>query len=126
VDHLLYFRCRFVLGMAYGQLSKFERSVEHLEQAHRGQLGTLGEAHPETLRTQFELAMALKLAGSTDQARINGLLDRARVLSAEVTGRLNDLYGLPMVGSVVARLTPAPLLRWAHHRNHGHKQRGDD
>jgi tetratricopeptide (TPR) repeat protein len=125
VDHLLYFRCHFVLGMAYGQLSKFDRSVEQLDQAHRGQLSTLGEAHPETLRTQFELAMALKLGDSPDQARINALLDRARSLSAEVTGRLNDLYGLPTVGAMVARLAPGPLLRWAHHLNHGHKQQSD-
>jgi tetratricopeptide (TPR) repeat protein len=120
-DHPLYLRCGYVLGMAYFQLGRFPRAIDHLDEAHRGQLVTLGEAHPETLRTQFELAMALKLGDRTGKARANALLDRVRVLSPKVTGRLNDLYGQAAVASVLARHAPVWLLRWPHRHNHQDK-----
>ncbi|RAS59243.1 hypothetical protein C8D87_115103 [Lentzea atacamensis] len=120
-DHPLYHRCSYVLGMAYAQLASFPRAVDHLDSAHRGQLITLGEAHPETLRTQFELAIALKLRDSKSNKRANALLDRVRVLSPRVTGRLNDLYGQSVVASTLARFSPTWLLRFAHRANHKSK-----
>ncbi|MCP2247362.1 TIR domain-containing protein [Lentzea aerocolonigenes] len=121
VDHPLHHRCSYVLGMAYLQLAKFPQAIEHLESAHRGQLVTLGEAHHETLRTQFELAMALKLQDRKFNKRANALIDRVRVLSPKVTGRLNDLYAQSWVASIIARFSPTWLLRSAHRANHKHK-----
>jgi hypothetical protein len=119
--HPLYLRCAYVLGMAYCQLSKFPQAVAHLDAAHRGQVITLGAAHPETLRTQFELAMALKLEGRQGKARGNTLLTGVWKLSPKATGRLNDLYGQAVFAVVLARHAPVWLLRWAHRSNHKHK-----
>ncbi len=119
--HPLYLRCAYVLGMAYCQLGKFPQAVAHLDAAHRGQVITLGVAHPETLRTQFELAMALKLEGRQGKARGNTLLTGVWKLSPKATGRLNDLYGQAVFAVVLARHAPVWLLRWAHRSNHKHK-----
>ncbi|RSM91495.1 TIR domain-containing protein [Kibdelosporangium aridum] len=117
--HPLVSRCLYTLGMAHFQLADFAAAAGCLESAHTGQLVAFGLYHHETLRTQFELGMALKLRNN--DCRANALLDGVRLAAPRVTGRVNDLYGQATVATTFARWAPVWMLRRAHRANHKHK-----
>ena len=120
--HPVVLREQYVRGLAYSQLRRFGDAVRALEQAHRRQVAVLGPAHPETLQTQFELAMALKLRnGAGDMKRGNTLLDEVNRLAPSVVGRKTDLPWLAFTGATLARWAPAWMLRAAHWQNHKDK-----
>ncbi|MFD2416454.1 hypothetical protein [Amycolatopsis pigmentata] len=120
--HPIVLREYYVHGLAYYQLAKFDEAVEALGHAHRGQLGALGIAHPETLRTQFEFAMALKLRGHNgDNERANVLLDEVVSQARSVIGNHDDLPWQAFTGATLARFQCRTLLRLAHRANHKHK-----
>ncbi|MBP2327219.1 hypothetical protein JOF56_007604 [Kibdelosporangium banguiense] len=118
--HPLVLRCCYVLGMAHAQLTEFGPAVTCLEEAHTGQLAAFGVYHHETLRTQYELGVLLKI--TKDKTRANNLLDGVRRAAPKVTGRVNDLYGQATVATTLARYVPSRVLRWAHWLNHKDKQ----
>lgn len=120
--HPMLLREYYVHGLAHEQLAHFDEAVEALGHAHSGQLLALGITHPETLQTQFEFAMALKLRGyDGDRRRANPLLDEVVKRASSVTGWLNDLPWQAFIAAKGVRFASTRLLRWAHKRNHGHK-----
>jgi hypothetical protein len=102
---------------------KFTQAVECLDDAHRGQLATLGEAHPEMLRTQFELAMAIRMSDAPDRARSNALLDRCVAHPTR-----NGPHQRPYGQSATASRGPVTPIdgRWGHRSNHRHSGRRTD
>ncbi|WP_410593664.1 TIR domain-containing protein [Amycolatopsis sp. lyj-23] len=121
-QHPVVLREYYVQGLAHSQLRRFDDAVRALERAHRGQVAVLGPAHPETLQTQFELAMALKLRnGQGDPRRGNTLLDEVNRLAPSVVGRKTDLPWQAFTGATLARWAPGSVLRWAHRKNHEDK-----
>lgn len=119
--HPLVLRERYVLGLAHFQLAEFGEAAASLERAHRGQLTTLGIAHPETLQTQFEFAMALKLGSGDQRKRANDLLDEVVKHAKAIVGLLNDLPWQAFTAATLARYAPRCALRAAHRANHKHK-----
>ncbi|MDX8035313.1 TIR domain-containing protein [Lentzea sp. BCCO 10_0856] len=120
--HPIVLREYYVHGLAHQQLRDFDKGVEVLGRAHRGQLAALGIAHPETLQTQFEFAMALKLRDRDgDSKRANALVDEVAERAKLITGWRNDLPWQAFTAATLARYFPAAGLRWAHWLNHKHK-----
>ncbi|GHH57974.1 toll/interleukin-1 receptor domain-containing protein [Lentzea cavernae] len=120
--HPIVLREYFVQGLSHQQLADFDKAVDVLERAHSGQLAVLGIAHPETLQTQFEFAMALRLRDhGSDQRRAIALLDEVVERAKKITGWLNDLPWQAYTGAFAARWAPLWLLRRAHKDNHKHK-----
>ncbi|ANZ40968.1 hypothetical protein BBK82_38285 [Lentzea guizhouensis] len=120
--HPLVLREHYVRGLAHSQLGEIVEGADELGTAHRGQLTTLGIVHPETLRTQFELAIALKLRDHDgDNRRANVLLDEVWKHANHVTGWLDDLPWQAFFGATLVRWTPVRALRGIHRANHKHK-----
>jgi hypothetical protein len=114
--HPLVLRCCYVLGMAHFQMGEFNAAVACLEEARTGQLAAFGLLHHETLRTQYELGVALKM--TNQNTRGNALLDGVRQAAPKVTGRLNDLYGQTIAATTLARFASSWVLRRVHQANH--------
>jgi tetratricopeptide (TPR) repeat protein len=120
--HPIVLREHYVRGLACSQLGRFDDAVEALDRAHRGQLTVLGIAHPETLQTQFELAMALKLQGlDKGMSQANSLLDQVNERAPKVVGRRTDLPWQALTAATLARYAPAWLLRQVHKQSHQDK-----
>lgn len=120
--HPTVLRERTTHGLAYSQLARFDEAVEALEHAHCGNLVALGITHPETLQTQFEYAIALKLRGrSGDIQRANTLFDEVRQRAKSVVDNRDERVFRAVVGATLARYMPAMLLRKAHRANHEHR-----
>ncbi|WP_158104521.1 toll/interleukin-1 receptor domain-containing protein [Amycolatopsis kentuckyensis] len=120
--HPIVLREHYIRGLAYSQLARFDEAIDELGRAEGGQVVALGIAHPETLQTQFELAMALKLRGHQgDMRRGNTLLDAVLERTPSVIGIRHDLPWQAFIAAKGARWAPARLLRMAHRQNHRHK-----
>jgi tetratricopeptide (TPR) repeat protein len=106
-EHPLYYRALFLRGLIHAQLQQPTRARPLFEQALAGQKAVLGLGHAHTLRTQYELAVVLKLDGDPGwQPLMREVHDRAR----DATGRENDLYAQSLLALGLLRL-PAWAVR---------------
>jgi TIR domain len=106
-NHPYYLRATFAEGMTYGQRMDFRAARTRYERALRGQLAVLGPMHAHTLRTQYELAVAMKF--TDDAERSAALIADVRRKAPHAVGRANDLYTQAWVADVLLRL-PTPLV----------------
>jgi tetratricopeptide (TPR) repeat protein len=107
IEHPLYYRALFLRGLIHAQLQDPASARPLFQRTLAGQRATLGLGHAHTLRTQYELAVALKLDGDPGwQPLVQEVHERAR----EATGRENDLYAQSLIALGLLRL-PASLVR---------------
>ena len=108
-QHPLYLRALFIVGLTYAQRDDYPQSRQVLETAYAGQLAVLGPLHAHTLRTEYELAVALKFTG--EQQRSAQLIDEVFRLAPRGVGRMNDLYTQAAVAKVLLKHLPASVIR---------------
>ena len=106
-DHPLYYRALLLRGLIHAQLDQPAIARPLFEQALAGQKAALGLGHAHTLRTQYELAIALKLE---DDPRWRPLMEEVRERARAAVGRENDLYAQAQIALALLRL-PTPLVR---------------
>ena len=106
--HPLYLRATFILGLTYSQRDGYRRARQLFETAYAGQVAVLGPLHAHTLRTQYELAVAMKFTG--DPRRSEELIEEVFRLAPRAVGRTNDLYTQAAVAKVLLKL-PAGAVR---------------
>ena len=105
--HPLYLRALFLTGLIHAQLQDFQAARVLFDRALAGQRAVLGTRHAHTLRTQYELAIALKM---TDDPAWQGLMSEVKQLAPEAVGRVNDLYTQACIALELLRL-PAGIVR---------------
>src|SRR5205823_14225468 len=88
--HPLYLRATFFLGQTFAQLAEPDEARMLFETAVSGQMAVLGPAHPHTLHTKLELAIALRATG--DSTRSAQLIREVRHVAPQVLGRMNDIH----------------------------------
>jgi tetratricopeptide (TPR) repeat protein len=99
--HPLTLRATFLSGLVHAQLQQYGQARPLYEQALAGQRSVLGRRHPHTLRTQYELAIALRLTG--DDGWLPMMTEVAALAPAAV-GRINDLYTQAQIALRLLRL----------------------
>jgi hypothetical protein len=105
--HPLYLRARYLLGLTHLQLNEHAHAARVLDEVWQAQRAVLGPAHPDTLNSQFEYAVALKFSDSRRSAAL--VEDVWQHLPGEI-GRRNDLYGRVATARVLLPLMPAPVI----------------
>ena len=105
--HPLYHRAVFLRGLVHAQEQRHDRARPLFEQALAGQKTTLGMGHAHTLRTQYELAVALKIA---DDPAWLPLMQEVKDHARGAVGWENDLYTQATLALGLLRL-PTPLVR---------------
>jgi tetratricopeptide (TPR) repeat protein len=106
-EHPLYYRALFLRGLIHAQRQDPRTARPLLQRALTGQKVTLGLGHAHTLRTQYELAVVLKLEDDPGwRPLMQEVHDRARA----ATGRENDLYAQSLIALGLLRL-PGSLVR---------------
>jgi tetratricopeptide (TPR) repeat protein len=99
--HPLYLRAVFLRGLIFAQLQQHESARPLFEQALAGQRVVLGTRHAHTLRTQYELAVALKM---TDDSAWHPKMVEVNRLAREAVGWENDLYTQSLIALGLLRL----------------------
>lgn len=116
--HPLYLRVAFLLGQAFGQLGLYPESRAWAEIAYTGQRDLLGPLHPDTLASQFQLGVQLKLLG--EPGARNHFLHVRKHASASV-GPATDLNGMAVTASVLV-WAPGWLWRTIDRQQHKAKR----
>jgi tetratricopeptide (TPR) repeat protein len=112
--HPLTLRARYVLGLAHLQLHEYQDAVAVLREVWEAQREVIGPNHPDTLHTELQYGITVKLADPNGGRRSAELIaDVHARLPAEI-GRRNDLYGQAMLARSL-KWTP----RWALHAMQG-------
>jgi tetratricopeptide (TPR) repeat protein len=106
-EHPIWLRACMVLGYAAAQCGRDDAARLHFHKAYEGQRQLYGQTHPDTLRAQLGLAIALKLTG--DSATAGRMFAQVRRAAPASVGRQTDLYGQAFVASV---LRPLPSVVW--------------
>jgi hypothetical protein len=109
--HPLLLRGRYALGLAHFQLSEFSQAAEVLGGTWRVQREVIGPRHPDTLHSQLQYGIALKLASTPESAHSAGLIRGVMKSLPKEMGRKNDLYGQAWMANVLLPLTPAAVVR---------------
>jgi tetratricopeptide (TPR) repeat protein len=99
--HPLTLRAMFLSGLIHGQLQQYAQARPLYEQALAGQRSVLGRRHPHTLRTQYELAIALRLTGDGGW---QPMMAEVAALAPAAVGRVNDLYTQAKIALQLLRL----------------------
>ncbi|MEO6087092.1 MAG: TIR domain-containing protein [Umezawaea sp.] len=107
-DHRLHLRALFLLGQALGQQCEYEAASKFYRRALAGQEASLGRAHPETLRTRYELGVEQLTLGDRQAGR-DAMHAVLRDVGQEVGWR-NDLHSQARV--VLALSTFLPAAAW--------------
>ncbi|HEY6748527.1 MAG TPA: TIR domain-containing protein [Mycobacteriales bacterium] len=100
--HPLWLRALFARGLVFGQLGDYAAARPLHERALAGQRATLGTGHPHTLRTQYELAVALKMTGGRGWRPLLAQIRRS-------APRRSDLYAQSLLASGLL-LLPTPAI----------------
>jgi hypothetical protein len=107
-----------VLGHTAAQRGQNEKARRHFRAAYEGHRALLGPTHPQTLRAQLGLGIALKLTGQSAEAY--RMIRQVRRAAPDSVGRNTDLYGQAFVASLLA---PLPSTVWrlfaARHKSDG-------
>ncbi|MFD6073742.1 hypothetical protein, partial [Amycolatopsis lurida] len=74
-DHPLRCRARHGMALAHGALREFGRQADILDSILEPQIRLLGIAHPETIETHLDLAIALALSGRVTEDREVALVE---------------------------------------------------
>lgn len=112
-QHPLWLRATVLLGQAAAQLHEYDAALRLHRAAFAGQVAALGPLHPDTLKSQFGLGVALLLTGQ----RREGLAAVAEVrsLAPRSVGYGTDLYAQSIAATALA-LLPAWLWRLVDRR----------
>jgi hypothetical protein len=106
--HPLWLRSQYILGLAHLRQNEFEDAHLLLETAWVGQKQVLGPRHPETLSTQLEFGVILKLY---DAKRSRQLIFEVLQVIPDVAGRRNFNYGRAFFASTLLQALPGPAVR---------------
>jgi len=107
-QHPYYLRATYVEGLTYAQRKEYGRARELFELALAGQQTVLGPVHAHTLRTQYELAVALKF--TSDSGGSARLMAEVRANAPKAVGWENDLAAQAFIANILLRL-PMPLIK---------------
>jgi tetratricopeptide (TPR) repeat protein len=102
VGHPLYLRAMFLLGQAYAQLDHYPAARARYQTAFTGQHRVLGPVHPDTLHSQFQLGVALKMLGESRRAR--DMFRAVRAAAPRSVGTATDLNGMAWFAGVLVYL----------------------
>lgn len=107
-EHPLWLRALFSRGLVDAQRGDHAAARALFERALAGQRAALGTGHPHTLRTQYELAVALKLTGGTGWQSLLTEIRRS-------APRRSDLYAQSLLAAGLL-LLPARVIRMVTRR----------
>lgn len=107
--HPLVLRARYGLGLAHSQLRQYPEAAGVLGEVWQVQKEVIGPGHPDTLHTQLEYGIALRLADRRQAKRSAELISDVRARLPKEMGRRNDLYAQAVVAEAL-RWAPAPVI----------------
>jgi hypothetical protein len=110
--HPLLLRARYALGLAHFQLREYGPAAQVLGAVWQAQREVIGPCHPDTLHSQLQYGVAMKLADRRQSARSAQLIRDVCSSVARTMGRRNDLYGQAFVASLLPPATPAAAVQF--------------